>query len=60
MSAELEDLLMQLERDIPSLSKDMNTFHTVFETRACQIFAVEDNERMVERLMQMLRDAGLQ
>ena len=60
MSLTVDDLLSQLQHDIPQLRSDMNTFHAAFEERACQIFALEDNDRVHQRLMQMLRDAGLE
>ena len=60
MSQTIDDLLSQLRQDIPRLRNDMNTFHAAFEERACQIFALEDNDRVHQRLMQMLRDAGLE
>lgn len=60
MSLTVDDLLSQLEQDIPQLRTDMNHFHDAFEERACQIFALEDNDRVHRRLMQMLRDAGLE
>ena len=60
MSQTVDELLSQLEQDMPQLRSDMNSFHTAFEERACQIFALEDNDRVHQRLMQMLRDAGLE
>ena len=60
VSQTIDELLSQLEQDIPQLRTDMNTFHSAFEERACQIFALEDNDRVHHRLMQMLRDAGLE
>ena len=60
MSLTVDDLLAQLQHDIPQLRNDMNTFHAAFEERACRIFALEDNDRVHQRLMQMLRDAGLE
>ena len=60
MSLTVDDLLSQLQQDIPHLRNDMNTFHSAFEERACQIFALEDNDRVHQRLMQMMRDAGLE
>ena len=60
VSQTVDDLLSQLEQDIPQLRNDMNTFYPAFEERACQIFALEDNDRVHQRLMQMLRDAGLE
>jgi len=60
VSQSVDDLLSELEQDIPQLRTDMNTFHAAFEERACQIFVLEDNDRVHQRLMQMLRDAGLE
>lgn len=60
MPLSVDELLSQLEQDIPRLRQDMDTFHAAFEERACQIFVLEDNERVHQRLMQMLRDAGLE
>lgn len=60
MSLTVDDLLAQLEQDIPQLRTDMDHFQVAFEERACQIFALEDNDRVHQRLMRMLRDAGLE
>ena len=59
MSQSVDDLLQKLERDLPRLRKDLNSFPAVFEERACQIYELEDTERVQERLLQMLKDAGL-
>jgi hypothetical protein len=59
VSQSVDDLLSELEQDIPQLRTDMNTFHAAFEERACRIF-LEDNDRVHQRLMQMLRNAGLE
>ena len=60
VSQTVDNLLTQLEQDMPQLRNGMNSFHAAFEERACQIFALEDNDRVHQRLMQMLRDAGLE
>jgi hypothetical protein len=60
VSQSVDELLSELEQDIPELRTDMNTFHAAFEERACRIFVLEDNDRVHQRLMQMLRNARLE
>lgn len=59
MAETVDELLHKLERDIPRLRKDLNAFPGAFEERACKIYELEDTERVQQRLMQMLKDAGL-
>lgn len=59
MSQAVDEMLEQLEKDIPRLCRDLNKFHARFEERAFKIFEVEDSERVQERLMKMVSDAGL-
>lgn len=59
MASRVDVLLEELERDIPKLRRDLNKFPQVFEERACLIYEIEDTDRVQERLMKMLRDAGL-
>ena len=59
MSKSVDELLEQLEKDIPRLRKDLNKFHARFEERAFKIFELEDSERVQLRLIKMVSDAGL-
>ena len=59
MSSTVDKLLAELARDLPTLTKDPNKFPELFEERAWKVLIHEDSERVHDRLMTMVIDAGL-
>ena len=59
MQRKVDELLLQLERDMPRLQNDLRRFVELFEERALQICALEDSERVRLRLNRMLRNVGV-
>ena len=58
-AANLDSLFATLERDVPGMKADMDSFFREYEARSFEIFAIEDSEAVQARLQDILDAAGI-